>query len=270
MTKKVNVMAIQMSSILGDKPANFKKAETLIKQNIKTDTDILFLPEVWTVGWACEYFLDSAEEIKSSSTIEFLSKIAKKYNTNIIGGSFITKKDNKYFNTCPVINREGNLIGTYDKCHLYNYYGDIEGEILTAGTSPVMIKIEDVKIGLSICYDIRFPELYRSYATKGVDIMVNLAAWGIKKEIPWTSMTHSRAVENQCYFIALTQSGKLKNNEYNLGKSFIIDYKGDNLAEINSGEGAIDAILDIEAEYDFRKKCTVFKDIHKKYEVKEI
>lgn len=269
MTKSINVMAIQMSSKLGDKKENIKKVQELIEKNVQDNTDIIVLPEVWTVGWACEYFVESAEELENSEVINFLSKMAKSYNVNIIGGSFITKQGEKLYNTCPVINREGKLVATYNKCHLFNYYGDTEGELLNAGDEPIIVTLDGVRVGLSICYDIRFPELYRAYALKGVDLMVNVAAWGSTKEIPWVSMTHSRAVENQCYFVALTQSGAINNGIFNLGKSTIIDYKGDNLAEITTLEGAISADLNLEEEYSFREKCTVLQDIHKNYNIRE-
>lgn len=269
MTKTINVMAIQMSSKLGDKKENIKKVQELIEKNVQENTDIIVLPEVWTVGWACEYFVESAEELENSEVINFLSDMAKTHKVNIIGGSFITKQGENLYNTCPVLNRKGKLVATYNKCHLFDYYGDTEGVLLKAGTEPIIVTLDGVRVGLSICYDIRFPELYRAYALKGVDLMVNVAAWGSTKEIPWVSMTHSRAVENQCYFVALTQSGAINNGLFNLGKSTIIDYKGDNLAEITIPEGAISADLNLEEEYSFREKCTVFKDIHENYNVKE-
>ncbi len=269
MKKSLNVMAIQMSSELGDKFKNIEKIKTLVNDNVQKNTDVIILPEVWTVGWACKYFKDSAEDIKDSNVINTLSNLAKQHQVNIIGGSFISKKDNKLYNTCPVINRNGELIATYDKCHLFSYYGDNEGDYITEGSNPVIVNIEGIKIGLTICYDIRFPEIYRAYAIEGADLMINMAAWGSKKEIPWVSMTHSRAVENQCYFVALTQSGAIENGEFNLGKSTIIDYKGENLADITSKEGAISATLNFEEQNDFRAKCTVLKDIHKNYQVKE-
>lgn len=264
---KFKVMAIQMSSVIGDKEKNIQKVKYLIDKNIKEETDIIVLPEVWTVGWACNYFQKSAEDVKTGEAMQFLSSIAKSYNVNIIGGSLILKRNAKLYNACPVFDKNGNLIAEYDKCHLFSYYGDNEGEYITNGKNPVIVNLGGIRVGLSICYDIRFPELYRAYAVNGVDMMVNVAAWGIKKEIPWVSMTHSRAVENQTYFVALTQSGELPNGDYNLGKSAIIDYKGDNLAEINSGEGAIFAELDFNLQQDFREKCTVLKDIHEAYNV---
>ncbi|MBQ3311572.1 hypothetical protein IJG72_05795 [bacterium] len=270
MTKTLNVMAIQMSSVIGEKEKNIDKISNLIEKNIRNNTDIMFLPEVWTVGWDCEYFKDSAEDLKNSSVIDFLSSIARKNNVNIVGGSFITKQDGKLFNTCPVINRDGNLIATYNKCHLFSYYGDTEGTYITRGENPVIVNIEGVKIGLSICYDIRFPEIYRAYAKNNVDLMVNMAAWPMTREIHWVSLTHARAIENQSYFIALTQSGQLSNGELNLGKSFIIDYKGEDIDAISQGEGAIFANLNFDEEYSFRKKCTVLKDVHDNYKIKEI
>lgn len=258
----------QMSSVIGDVEANCKKVQNIIENTQDFETDVLVLPEVWTVGWSCSHFQESAQDLKNSSVIEFLSSIAKKYNINIIGGSFITKSEDKYYNTCPVIDRNGNLVATYSKNHLYSYYGCYEGKYITVGESPVMVELDSVKFGLTVCYDIRFPEIYRAYRKAGADILVNCAAWGSKKPIPWEVMTKSRAVENQCYMVALTQSGYIENGEYNLGESRIIDYKGEEVSSIMSGEGIVTGSLDLTPMYDFRAKCTVLNDIRDKYEVK--
>lgn len=259
---------LQMSSVIGDIEANIQKVNNIIEQELPQDCDVLILPEVWTVGWSCDHFRESAQELDKSSVIDFLSQTAKLYGINIIGGSFITKSGNEYFNTCPVIDRNGSLIITYNKNHLFSYYGCGEGNFVTAGGSPVMVELEGVKFGLTICYDIRFPEIYRAYRKAGADVLVNCAAWGSKKAIPWEMMTKSRAVENQCYMAALTQSGYIENGEYNLGQSRIIDYNGEELAAIFDGEGIISAELKLEAMYDFRSKCTILNDIKDNYEVK--
>ena len=94
-----------------------------------------------------------------------------------------------------------------------------------------------------------------------------MAAWGASKKIPWDSMTTSRAVENQSYFVALTQTGVLKDGTGNLGHSMILDYKGDVLNEINEIEGGIFAEVNLEEMYEFRDKCRVLEDIKDSYEV---
>lgn len=266
---KVKLLAIQMESVIADKDANILKVNNLLRTSLgKKSADFVFLPEVWTVGWSCSSFLDCAEDIDNSDSVKMLKSVAKKFNTNIIGGSIIQKKpDGTYANTCPVINRKGELVCTYEKNHLFSYYGCDEGKYITAGKNPVMVMLDGVKIGLSICYDIRFPEIYREYRKSGADILVNMAAWGASKKIPWDSMTTSRAVENQSYFVALTQTGMLKSGERNLGHSMILDYKGDILDEINQIEGGIYAEVSLKDMYDFRDKCTVLNDIKDSYEV---
>lgn len=262
---KVKLLAIQLGSVIADVGVNIKKAEALIEKELsQRSADYVFLPEVWTSGWDCPSFEACAEDIESAQSIKMLQRLAKKYNVNIVGGSIILKG---MTNTCPVINRKGELVCTYDKNHLFSYYGCDEGKFITHGTNPVMVELDGVKIGLTICYDIRFPEIYRAYRIAGADILVNMAAWGASKKIPWDSMTTSRAVENQSYFVALTQTGELKDGTRNLGHSMILDYKGDILSEINEVEGGIFAEVDLNEMYEFRDKCRVLDDIKNSYEV---
>lgn len=267
--KIIKVSALQMNSIIGDRSANYKKVLNIIENSNLDGSDILILPEVWTAGWSCEDFPKCAEFIEDSETISFLAEIAKKYNINIIGGSFIQKMpEGKSLNTSPVINRSGDLIGLYSKNHLYSYCGCTEGDYIKTGKSPVMVNIEGINIGLTICYDIRFPEIYRAYRIAGADLLVNMAAWGLKKPVPWESLTRARAIENQCYMIALTQSGLIKDDDWNIGHSRIIDYVGETVAEIkNQREGIMSAVINFNSMYEYRKSCTILDDIKESYEV---
>ena len=269
---EIVLLAIQMGSIIANIDENIHKVEDLLESNLSTkQADFVFLPEVWTCGWECSCFKDSAENINESKSITLLKNIAKKYNTNIIGGSFIEKKsDGTFANTCPVINRKGELVCTYEKNHLFSYYGCNEGNIITAGNNPILVELDGLKIGLTICYDIRFPEIYRAYRKAGADLIVNVAAWGANKKIPWDSMTTSRAVENQTYFVALTQTGILKDGFENLGHSMILDYNGNIISEINKKEGGIYASINLKEMYDFREKCLILNDIKESYEVLKI
>lgn len=270
--KVLNVAALQMQFVIGDRKANYSKVEKIISNELSPDTDLLVLPEVWTVGWSCEDFPKCAEYIDNCETIQFLSDIARQYNVNILGGSFIQKcKDGKSLNTCPVINRDGKLIATYSKNHLYSYCGCSEGDFIKVGDSPVMVNIEGINIGLTICYDIRFPEIFRAYRLAGADLLVNMAAWGLKKPIPWEYLTGARAVENQCYMIALTQSGRIKDDDFNIGHSRIFDYCGETIAEIkDQREGIMSCKIDFSNMYEYRKICTILKDIRENYEVKTV
>ena len=266
----IKVAALQMSSTLAGVPKNRTKVENIIEKQLQKGTDILVLPEVWTVGWSCEDFPASAEDISNSKTIQLLSSIAKDKNVNIIGGSFIEKSiDGNLYNTCPVLNRYGELVATYSKNHLYSYCGCAEGTYIEVGKFPVMVNLDGINIGLTICYDIRFPEIFRAYRKAGADLLVNMAAWGSKKPIPWETLTRARAIENQCYMIAVTQSGKIKENEWNIGHSRIFDYVGETLTEIkNQEEGIMTCEINLQNMYEYRNSCTILKDIRDNYEVR--
>ena len=266
--KTVKISILQMCSVIGNIDENIKKVSSLLSSELPEDTDVLVLPEVWTCGWDCSKFISTAQQLDNSSVINFLKEAAYKYGINIIGGSFIEKDGDKYYNTCPVIDSSGKLVTKYRKNHLYSYYGCDEDKYITRGDNPVMVSLGGINYGLTICYDIRFPEIYRAYTKAGADILINCAAWGSNKPVPWEVMTKSRAVENQCYMVALTQSGKISETEANLGESRIIDYKGDECASIMSGEGIVCAELNLNEMYEFRKKCAILNDIKDNYEVK--
>jgi predicted amidohydrolase len=270
MGKTIKIAMLQMSSVIGDVEANINKIKSVVEKSLPTGADVLVLPEVWTVGWMCSEFQKTAQNLYDGSVCDFLSSLAKKYNVNIIGGSCITKENDKYYNTCPVFDRDGKLIASYSKMHLYSYYGCDEDKYISEGECPVMVNLDGVSFGLTICYDIRFPEIYRAYAKAGADVLVNCAAWGAKKPIPWEMMTKSRAIENQCYMVALTQCGHIINEEYNLGHSRIVNYVGEEIASIEDTEGIVCAELDIEAMYDVRSKSPTIKDIKDNYEVRTL
>ncbi len=261
-----------MESVIGDLELNIGTVKNLLVANLEKydGADFVFLPEVWTVGWCPQEFHNCAETLRDSKSLEMLKMIAIKYNTNIIGGSFIRFDGNNYYNSCPVILKDGSILGFYDKNHLFSYYGCDEGQFIARGASPVIAEIEGIKLGLTICYDIRFPEIYRAYRKAGADILVNMAAWGKTKKIPWDSMTTSRAVENQSYMVALTQTGMLLDGTENLGHSMIIDYQGNIMDEIEDIEGGVYAEADLVKMYEFREKCTILNDIKDEYKVEKI
>ena len=259
-----------MCSEIGNKYKNFEKVSQLIHRDVNKEVDIIILPEVWTVGWDCRYFRQSAEYLGNSETVNLLSKIAKEYNSYILGGSFIEKiDDNTYLNTCPVIDRQGKLIAKYSKNHLYSSYGADENKYITTGSSPVMVNIDGIKTGLTICYDIRFPEIFRAYRKAGVELLINMAAWGLHKPIAWETLTRCRAIENQAYMVALTQSGQISESEWNIGHSRIFDYLGNTVAEIkDQKEGAMSVKINLSQMRQYREECLIMNDIKNSYEVK--
>ncbi len=262
----IKVLIVQMQSILGDKEANYKKIKNLLNKLGEFSPDLLILPELFATGWFCEIYSKVAETLSNSQTMEFLKELAVKYNTNVIGGSFVRRDDGGTIkNSCPVLDRQGNLIALYDKMHLYSYLGDTENLHSVRGEKPVIAVTDVGKIGLSVCYDIRFPEIYRCYSYGGADILVNVAAWPKSRKLHWQSLSVARAIENQSFMIAVSQTGEIQNGIYNLGCSSVISPLGKVIASLDEEEALLTAEIDLDEMRQLRENVKTLSDKHDKY-----
>lgn len=262
----IKVLIVQMQSVLGDKKANFTKITRLLEGYKNSNADLIILPELFATGWFCDIYDKVAENIKDSETIRFLSDIAKNFKANLIGGSFVRREDDGTIkNTCPVFDRNGNIIATYDKMHLYSYLGDTENLNSTKGEKPVIAQTDIGKIGLTVCYDIRFPEIYRCYAFGGADILVNVAAWPKSRKLHWETLSRARAIENQSFMIAVSQTGEIQNGIYNLGHSAVLSPLGKTIASLNDEETVLTAEFDLTEMKELREKVKTLSDKHENY-----
>ena len=240
---KKSILALQIPSIIANQQINFENLENYIDELIvgkNLEPDFLFLPEVWSVGWYPPCFEDFANDVK---TLDFLVSLAKKFSINVFGGSYIRNDNGVLKNSMPVILRNGSVLGYYDKIHLYTPDG--EG-VLNCGTNPCVFEIEGLRIGVSICYDIRFPELFRSYINldNPPHLMINLSAWPMSRSEQYSKMAASRAIENQSYFLALSQCGEIKDGVYNSGCSSLVAPMGDFVSKLDEKTGFIYSEID--------------------------
>jgi len=253
-----NILGLQLSCTLGDRKANIEKVNLALEKYKDKQIDFLFLSEVWGVGWSPEIFKKYAEDTKGE-TITFLKGIAKKYNTNVIGGSYIRHCEGLLYNSCPIINREGVILGHYDKNHLFGLDGEVE--TISAGQKLMFVSIEGLKIGFSICYDIRFPELFRALIdangeNQAPHLLVNLSAWPKARTEHYTVLCKARAIENQAYFLGVSQCGEIKEGSgvYNAGNSILVDPFGKTLVQLDDSQGEIFAAIDISTVNEIRKQ----------------
>ncbi len=260
----IKILIIQMQSIVRNKAANFEKVEKLLRGRRKSD--LIILPELFATGWNTDNYGEAAEDFNNSITIKFLKDIAKKNRANVIGGTVVIREGGgKPRNSCPVINRAGDIIARYDKMHLYSYLGDREGENCERGTKPVMAHTDAAKAGITICYDIRFPELYRSYVYGGADILVNTAAWPKSRRQHWEILSKARAIENQTYMISVSQTGRRESGEYNAGHSMIISPEGRVIGGLGEEEDVLEAEIDLDEMKELRRNVQTLSDRHREY-----
>lgn len=271
---KLKILVVQNSAVIGNKKATFDNTDKLLERYENEHPDLIVFPEVWSVGWCCSLFPKEAETLEKSETVDFLKQTALNFKSTVIGGSFIRRVSDTYKNTCPVISKTGQLVTTYDKMHLFSHKGSEENKYISTGDELKILDLGFTKIGLSICYDIRFPELYRKYSKEGVEIFVNAAAWSNKKLEHWNIMHRARAIENQCFMIVADQTGKISNTEYNLGHSMIINPWGDIIANLEAEEDCLFAEINLDEVKKLRQDFPLISDRRDKdfdsFKVKEI
>ena len=251
------------------KEKNIEKADIFIKE-ASEKAEVVALPEMWNCPYGNKYFKEYAEE-ENGRTVLFMSKAAAQNGVYLIGGTIPEVEDGKIYNTSFCFDKRGDLIAKHRKIHLFDV--DIEGGIrfmesdtLTAGDSVTVMETEYGGIGIAVCYDVRFPELFIDMAKKGAKAVVLPAAFSKKTgEAHWDITMKARAVDSQIYMAAVSPARDEKGPYICYGHSKIIDPWGKEIAAAKIKEAVITAEIDTEYADDIRRQLPLLK--HRKEEL---
>lgn len=254
---RVKYAIYQMDVESANPEANRDKVQHWIGEVVKGDKpDTVVLPEMWNTGYALAELEQTADH-NAEPTASFLSQLAEKYHINIIGGSIGNNRSGHFYNTSLVFNREGELVYDYDKIHLVPMLN--EHDYLTGGTKKARVfELDGIKMGLIICYDLRFPELARQLALDGAEVLHIVAQWPIARKNHWKHLQIARAIENQFYVIS---SNTVRANETTTfaGESMFIDPWGEIMAKGGSDkEETVRAELQMDMVPKIRKDVPIF------------
>ncbi len=246
---KTKIAAIQMISG-PDVAPNLEIARGLIAQAAGQGAQLVALPEYFPMIGARDADRLAAREVFGKGPIQdFLRENAHRHGIWLIGGSLPLAADaaDKLRNTCLVYNPQGEVVARYDKIHLFGFQkgGETYNESATieAGSAPVAFDAPFGRVGLGVCYDLRFPELFRSLGP--VDLLVLPSAFTeTTGRAHWELLLRARAVENQCYVLAPAQGGRHPTGRLTFGNSMIIDPWGDVMARLDKGDGVVSGELD--------------------------
>lgn len=233
---------------------NIRKLNKLIESEVN-DEELLIFPEMTLTGFTMESE-KFAEEIDGLGT-QFFMNLAGKLRKHIMAG-IIEKDGNDFYNSLVHFDKKGLIVARYRKIHLFSLAE--EEKHFKAGNEKIITKINDIKIGLSICYDLRFPELYRYYAKNGVEFIVDIASWPVKRIEHWKALLRARAIENQCFVAGVNRVGKDAFHDYN-GCSVVFTPMGETLTLVENDETIIKAELNFDELTKIRNGLNFLGDI---------
>jgi omega-amidase len=238
----------------GDFEKNFSKAESLIRQAASQNCELIILPELWLGGYDYRNF-DGYLAVCSNFLPE-IEKLARTLKIAIVG-TYPVRQKGKCFNSQIYYDSSGQ-VGHYEKIHLFSLMS--EDKFFSPGDGLVTLNTPMGTTGLAICYDLRFPEIFRRYALQGAKVILISAEWPLSRIDHWKTLLRARAIENQLFLVGCNSVGE-SGKETMGGDSIVVDPWGRNLAEADlKTEGLITADLDLSEIQKARDSITVFKD----------
>lgn len=256
MSKRVLAAAIQMSST-PDKEENKAAAEALIRAAAASGAELVALPELWSCHGLDKVYKENAEPVPGPTT-DFLSGLARELGLHVLGGSMLENAGSeKMYNTSTFFTPDGELAAVYRKIHLFDVKAPdreyLESANIAPGGEVVTAKAGPATLGLSVCYDVRFPELYRLLALRGAEVLTVPAAFTLQTgKDHWEVLLRARAIENQAFVVAPAQWGQKADGRWTYGRSMILDPWGTVLSQCPDRDGYALATLDLDYLDRFR------------------
>lgn len=221
--------------------------------------DLIILPELWNVGFFNYSSYKGFSELINGDTASAISAKAKEHSCYILSGSFVERQGGKYYNTSVLFDRKGNNVAEYRKIHLFSYKSQ-EPEILMPGKKVTVVDTEFGKIGLATCYDLRFPELFRSMTVDmGAEYFLVVSSWPDSRIDAWKILNQARALENTCYLISCNATG-INQGSLLGGHSQIVDPFGNVLVHGGYEESIVRAEISHKELTRIRKEFPVLND----------
>lgn len=255
---EMNIAVVQAYVELGDPDANLKRMLDLMEKAASAEEkpDVIVLPEMWNTGYALDRIRDIADP-EGRRLPEQLSAFARSHGIQVVGGSIAENIGGQIYNSMYVFGRNGEQLAKYSKIHLFRLMD--EEKHLQAGEQVVSFELEGIIAGASICYDIRFPELSRTLALAGAQVLFVPAQWPHPRLHHWRTLLMARAIENQMYVVACNRVGTSDDTDF-FGHSMIIDPWGEIVAEGGEEEMILTGKLDRALPGEVRQRIPVFED----------
>ena len=262
---KIKLALCQMN-VIDDKKANINKADLMIAQSADKNADFIVLPEMFNCPYSNDKFIEYAEEENTSCTLKRISKLAEKHNVYILAGSIPEKESDKIYNTSYLFDKNGKIIAKHRKMHLFDI--DVKGKIafkesdvLTAGDEFSLADTEYGKIGIGICYDVRFVELARVMTERGASVLIYPGAFNMTTgPAHWELLFRSRALDNQVFCIGVAPALNGESSYHSYGHSIVTNPWGEVVTQADEKENLIICEIDLDEIKKVREEIPILKN----------
>ena len=269
---KLTAAVVQFRTQIDQPELNIEKGYQLLEAALRKGAKLVVMPEMWVCGLYPD-LLKSPFILKTAEIIEEIAVLARRYTATIVAGShphadyYDSVSDKRIFNRVYVLNSSGGVSGTYNKIQLFKK--NHEDAYSKPGFKVFIIEADKIRIAPFVCFDLRFPELFRIAAFNGVDVICISSQFPKSRLAHWRALLAARAIENQCYVMASNSTGNDGIIELG-GNSCIIAPNGETLASLGEEEGTIEFALDLDEQNDYRAKFpfldeAILKDSMKGY-----
>jgi predicted amidohydrolase len=245
----------QMDVAIGQPEENFRVVQALAHKAAKSGADLLLVPELWSTGYALERAELIASPIDDGLVADF-GHLAAREKIALFGSTLVQLPEG-VGNTAVLFDRDGHRLAVYSKIHLFGLMD--EPRYLVAGNAPTLVETPWGKAGLAICYDLRFPELFRAYALAGADLILLVAEWPMPRLAHWQTLLRARAIENQVFVIACNRAGSSGETTF-FGHSTVVDPWGEVLFEADDRPGLHTVSLDLTRLAEARQRLPILRD----------
>ena len=261
--RQMTVSAVQITAVDGEKDATVEKMMGFLDVAGARGSDLVVLPELWTgLGFSDETLYKEIAETIPGPVTDLLAEKAKRYGMYVAGSMYEHGGGEIYYNALPLISPEGEIIGLYRKTHLFDAKnrtdippGIMESKKVKAGSELGVYGTNHARLGLSVCSDLRFPEIYREMTLKGAEVLICASAFLAPRIDHWEFFLRARATENQTYVVASGQYGtEPKSGLSFVGRSMIVDPWGTIVATASDAEDCVTAFIDLDFIEEVRRR----------------
>ncbi len=252
----MKISLAQMDISLGKPDENLAKARSMTARAAEGSSDVIVFPELWSTGYDLENATEHSTPMDKGVFAD-MSSLAREYNIHVTGSCLSLLGPGRYGNTAVFLDPHGRMIGEYTKVHLFRLMD--EHHYLTAGDHLTIVETAWGKAGLGICYDLRFPEMFRAYALAHAGVIFLPAEWPRARLAHWQILLRARAIENQMYMVACNRVGVSKDIHFS-GHSYVVDPWGQVVVEAGEDEELLTAEIELDKVDQARCQIPVLAD----------